>query len=364
MRIKPLAAVAALLVAGPALADPFLSSPGVRARGMGGAFVAVADDASAVWHNPAGLADLGQAAAGEWLQAAELDAAGDAEAGANAYLLGAWRTGHGAPQGPTTAGIFYYTPYTLKFEIADSLQADTVYGQISETVQQLSLAYGMSLGEQLQVGFTLDRFTMDTGGTGLTVRDTLNVPTAATVDDASSSGLGISVGGIYRLQRDPAARLRLSLGAVYRTPLSGGEVGGSSDAAEAYLGNAPTSYDLGAAVRTRLGPGELLLAAQYGALDWGRDNGYRKLSSGAEYRLAGDGLGRYQPALRLGWYRSTPADGEAAEAWPEVSSISFGLGFDPVAQLRLELFGERLSLSRDGESGAGQLFGLGGRYVF
>lgn len=30
---------------------------GVRAQGMGGAFVAVADDASAVWWNPAGLAD-------------------------------------------------------------------------------------------------------------------------------------------------------------------------------------------------------------------------------------------------------------------------------------------------------------------
>src|SRR5918996_2281556 len=32
------------------------SSPGVRAAGMGGAFTAVADDASAVFWNPAGLA--------------------------------------------------------------------------------------------------------------------------------------------------------------------------------------------------------------------------------------------------------------------------------------------------------------------
>jgi hypothetical protein len=32
--------------------------PGVRARGMSGAFVAVADDASAAWWNPAGLATI------------------------------------------------------------------------------------------------------------------------------------------------------------------------------------------------------------------------------------------------------------------------------------------------------------------
>ncbi len=31
-------------------------SVGIRAQGMGGAFVAVADDASATWWNPAGLA--------------------------------------------------------------------------------------------------------------------------------------------------------------------------------------------------------------------------------------------------------------------------------------------------------------------
>jgi hypothetical protein len=39
----------------PALAQPF-EQAGLRAQGMGGAFVGVADDASAVWWNPAGLA--------------------------------------------------------------------------------------------------------------------------------------------------------------------------------------------------------------------------------------------------------------------------------------------------------------------
>lgn len=46
-------AIAVCLLAAPARAQ---ETAGVRARGMGGAFTAVADDASATWWNPAGLA--------------------------------------------------------------------------------------------------------------------------------------------------------------------------------------------------------------------------------------------------------------------------------------------------------------------
>ncbi len=47
----------ALLAGAPVYAQPF-ETVGVRALGMGGAFVAVADDATANYWNPAGLADL------------------------------------------------------------------------------------------------------------------------------------------------------------------------------------------------------------------------------------------------------------------------------------------------------------------
>jgi hypothetical protein len=50
-----MAAVAVLSTA-PVRAQSF-EAVGIRARGMGGAFVAVADDATASWWNPAGLAD-------------------------------------------------------------------------------------------------------------------------------------------------------------------------------------------------------------------------------------------------------------------------------------------------------------------
>src|SRR5262249_48359781 len=46
-----------VLLAGPPRADAQTSDAiGIRAQGMGGAFTAVADDATATWWNPAGLA--------------------------------------------------------------------------------------------------------------------------------------------------------------------------------------------------------------------------------------------------------------------------------------------------------------------
>jgi hypothetical protein len=55
IRARALLALLAFAWAAPARGQAF-DSVGIRAQGMGGAFVAVADDATAVWWNPAGLA--------------------------------------------------------------------------------------------------------------------------------------------------------------------------------------------------------------------------------------------------------------------------------------------------------------------
>ena len=58
-RLTLVAALAAVLVPSVATAGGmYLSTRGVRPTGRAGAFVAGADDASALWFNPAGLAHL------------------------------------------------------------------------------------------------------------------------------------------------------------------------------------------------------------------------------------------------------------------------------------------------------------------
>ena len=58
MPILPGVCLAVLVLAAPARAQVF-ETVGTRALGMGGAFVAVADDVTAVYWNPAGLANGG-----------------------------------------------------------------------------------------------------------------------------------------------------------------------------------------------------------------------------------------------------------------------------------------------------------------
>src|ERR1051325_8568908 len=54
-RLVPFAFLLMTLLPRPARAQMF-ETFGIRAQGMGGAFVALADDATATWWNPAGLA--------------------------------------------------------------------------------------------------------------------------------------------------------------------------------------------------------------------------------------------------------------------------------------------------------------------
>src|SRR5437763_7371721 len=57
LRLRLILSVATLLAASVSAADAQIyEAVGIRAQGMGGAFVAVADDATASWWNPAGVA--------------------------------------------------------------------------------------------------------------------------------------------------------------------------------------------------------------------------------------------------------------------------------------------------------------------
>jgi len=115
-----LALVAVLLVPGAARAQQPIESVGTRALGFGGAFVAVADDATAVYWNPAGLVTARPGGVTiEWtrLRSGNPNGApqlGDAGQDSNLWSLGTWpmgvfygkiRSTHLVPVAPGVTGL-------------------------------------------------------------------------------------------------------------------------------------------------------------------------------------------------------------------------------------------------------------------
>src|SRR2546428_12830373 len=102
------AALIAALIAGSAIRAraQIYESVGIRAQGMGGAFVAVADDASATWWNPAGLAAGAYVnAITEWGTVQDPRAAADAGGAA----VPSWRsTTRGFAVAYPALGLSYY----------------------------------------------------------------------------------------------------------------------------------------------------------------------------------------------------------------------------------------------------------------
>lgn len=135
---------------------------GIRAQGMAGAFVAVADDATATWWNPAGLAggayfssiveygtsqdprrptDAGGLATPAWRSSTRAIAVAYPALGLSYYRL---RVSEIRPLAPTAAAI----PDRQDQGRAPALMTSLV-------LQQLGATFGQSIGEHLVVGTTL-----------------------------------------------------------------------------------------------------------------------------------------------------------------------------------------------------------------
>ena len=156
-----LAAASIVAVPGPAAAQRF-ESVGVRAQGMGGAFVAVANDATASWWNPAGLAG------GSYVELL-VEAAGHHQPrsarGEDAASLPAWRDSVRAVAVGMPALAFSY--YRLRIsEIQPNLptvetsagRQGTGTGEVrlrSLAFGQFGATVGQSLGEHVVLGTTL-----------------------------------------------------------------------------------------------------------------------------------------------------------------------------------------------------------------
>lgn len=211
----------------------FLLGAGTRAVGMGGSFVSVADDASAVFWNPAGLANLPFGELGfshvTLPEGSEFDFAGMAypTVRAGSFALGFLRVG--------TDGIFS----------RDSRAADLGSTSFSET--QFLLAYGYPLFNFLKVGGTfklynqsLAGFSANAFGTdlGLLVEPYPNLFLGLNVQDMVSSDWQLNTA------KEPIPR-NVKIGASYLVPSNQGRWGARVAVDAEQSENAPVAWHAG-----------------------------------------------------------------------------------------------------------------------
>jgi hypothetical protein len=116
---------------------------GVRAQGMGGAFTAVADDATATWWNPAGLA--GGSYFSSVLEYGHLPNSGDATD----------KTVKGLSIAFPALGLSYYRLPISEMRPATSTGQAAAIRQDQGTLSELGVTVGQSLGNHFVIGSTL-----------------------------------------------------------------------------------------------------------------------------------------------------------------------------------------------------------------
>lgn len=157
MRFRSLCTTALLLLIARAGAAQFHEDVSTRAHGMGGAFVAVADDASATWWNPAGLATGGLfSAVVERGRTTAPDEPADS-------ALARRSTVTGFAAAFPSLGLSYYRLRISEIRpISDSTgslsatrQEDGGLGVVSLALSQFGITAGQSLNDHLVVASTL-----------------------------------------------------------------------------------------------------------------------------------------------------------------------------------------------------------------
>ena len=187
--------VLSLVVASETVGAQMFESVGNRAQGMGGAFVAVADDATMTWWNPAGVATGGQLSAlferGQWTDPAVHPATGPAmrntDTGFALVLPG--------------FGLSYYRVYVSELRPSGATGPDADGSQA--VLRKFALSqYGATTGQSIGGGFTIASTAklvrvgavsaVSQGGDGLDNADGLDVPveTKGDIDLGAMASLG------------------------------------------------------------------------------------------------------------------------------------------------------------------------------
>ena len=211
------AALACTLLEGTSASAQMFESVGTRAQGMGGAFIAVSDDATATWWNPAGLAS------GAFLSAiverGQLREPADPSVGEPA-----WRNGtSGFAVAYPALGISYYHLRVSEIRRSDSIGAAEPGRQDQGTTDVLvrsvatsafGATFGQSIGNHVVVASTVRLLRAGAVVSGdASASDALDLADEAAVERETETDLdlgvmlrfkGVKLGGALKHLREPA----------------------------------------------------------------------------------------------------------------------------------------------------------------
>ncbi len=317
-----------------AQAGPFSTFPGCRARSLAGAFTAVADDPSAIWYNPAGLADDEHDLVLEYAQAITINE----KDGPLDVSQSSWFAGGSLNTIYGDIGLFFFSPYTPKYWAGDSGSRNVAWGHIHEIMQIISLPYAVSLfDERLKIGLELEYVNIDIEDSHLFLRDSYGIIDKYDLAEESAGDFTGSAGILLRLLDND--KRQFTLGATYRAGTSTG-IGieavserDTTSSAGALFFDKPDSYDIGLAYKRIFSTAEsLLFSLQYGSVDWGgarasgRSFSYNTYALGLEYQLVNQKALFKIKSVRLGYYQSLISGASGTFGSPEVSGFTWGLG--------------------------------------
>jgi hypothetical protein len=213
--VRAALAAALVVVSVEAAHAQIYESVGIRAQGMGGAFVAIADDASATWWNPAGLA--GGAYVNtiiEYGTAQDPRVATDASGAA----VPAWRLNtKGVSIAYPAMGLSYYRLLVSQIQPIAAIGTDPLsrqdpgrapVRQTSLVLQQFGVTVGQSVGSHLVLGSTLKLLRGGSGSASTAAADA-SLDQAAALPTSAESHVDLDLGAMARFGA-------ISLGAVVK----------------------------------------------------------------------------------------------------------------------------------------------------
>jgi hypothetical protein len=330
---KPLLAAACLLVSSQAFADPYLYAPGTKALGMGTAFTAIADDASSVWYNPAGVVGPQSVVFEVGYDKAELTSSGETAWENETFFIA--KAGNGS-------GVYFYNPYHFEQSVNETDRGTAITGQLESTIYLLGFAVGDYLISPDDSGKELGFFTDMSYGWGMELgyiaTGSSNLSAGATelsVDDTLGGSLSAGLlTTLYKTNERDWYMPSVKMGLVYRSEmfiledsLTEEIVNGETYLASDYLITKPESYEVGLAfVSTmfsskNMGVFTYELAAQMGNTDYkDLELEFEKIAYGLNLTWARQSELFKQFSIRVGQYTS-----EEKEFSFEVTGNTIGL---------------------------------------